>query len=68
MKIQFSSNQQYQLDAIHSVVDLFDGQPLAGGPFEFRFESLTGHLRRYYKISRLFSTETKLPRALSWNP
>lgn len=42
MKIQFSSNQQYQLDGIRSVVDLFDGQPLAGGPFEFRFESLTG--------------------------
>lgn len=42
MKIQFSSNQQYQLDAIGAMVDLFEGQPLAGGPFEFRFESLTG--------------------------
>lgn len=42
MKIQFSSNQQYQLDAIRAVIDIFDGQPLAGGPFEFRFDSLTG--------------------------
>lgn len=42
MKIQFSGNQPYQLEAIRSVVDLFEGQPLAGGPFEFRFESVTG--------------------------
>ncbi len=42
MKIQFSGNQQYQLDAIQATVDLFEGQPLAGGAFEFRYESLTG--------------------------
>src|ERR1022692_213958 len=42
MKIQFSGNQPYQLEAIRSVVDLFEGQPLAGGPFEFRFESVIG--------------------------
>ena len=35
-------NQQSQLDAIQAAVDLFEGQPLAGGPFEFRYESLTG--------------------------
>ncbi|MCK4622974.1 MAG: DEAD/DEAH box helicase family protein [Desulfuromonadales bacterium] len=35
MKIKFDSNQQYQLDAIDAVVDLFDGQPLAAGEFEF---------------------------------
>src|ERR1035437_1506127 len=28
MKIQFDAKQQYQLDAVASVVDLFDGQPL----------------------------------------
>ena len=27
MKLQFESNQQYQLDAINAVVDIFDGQP-----------------------------------------
>ena len=34
MKIQFDSQQQYQLDAVNTVVDVFDGQPLAGGQFE----------------------------------
>jgi type III restriction enzyme len=28
MKIQFDAQQQYQLDAVASIVDLFDGQPL----------------------------------------
>ena len=42
MKIQFSGNQPYQLDAIQATVDLFEGQPLAGGALEFRYESLTG--------------------------
>ena len=35
MKIKFDSNQEYQLDAINAVVDLFDGQPRAAGQFEF---------------------------------
>jgi len=34
MKIQFDGQQQYQLDAVNAVVDVFDGQPLAGGQFE----------------------------------
>ena len=34
MKIKFERNQQYQLDAIHAVVDIFDGQPYAAGQFE----------------------------------
>ncbi|MFW5884783.1 MAG: DEAD/DEAH box helicase family protein [Patescibacteria group bacterium] len=34
MKLQFDSNQQYQLDAINSVVNLFEGQPLNKGDFE----------------------------------
>jgi len=31
MELQFSANQQYQLDAIRSVVDLFEGQPQTAG-------------------------------------
>lgn len=34
MKIQFDGQQQYQLDAVNAVLDLFDGQPLAQGQFE----------------------------------
>ena len=31
MQLQFSANQQYQLDAIKSVLDLFTGQPVGDG-------------------------------------
>jgi len=34
MKIKFDASQQYQLDAIQAVVDLFNGQPMAGRDFE----------------------------------
>ncbi|HXI01237.1 MAG TPA: DEAD/DEAH box helicase family protein [Sphingobacteriaceae bacterium] len=35
MKLHFDSNQEYQLDAIKSVTDIFEGQPLSGNDFEF---------------------------------
>ena len=35
MKLHFDSNQPYQLDAIKSITDIFEGQPLNGGDFEF---------------------------------
>ncbi|ABO49060.1 type III restriction enzyme, res subunit [Desulforamulus reducens MI-1] len=34
MKIKFDSNQQYQLDAIQAIVDVFKGQPRSQGKFE----------------------------------
>ncbi|MCC7162477.1 MAG: DEAD/DEAH box helicase family protein [Anaerolineae bacterium] len=37
MKLQFDSTQQYQLDAISAIVDLFEGQPLAKGVYEISF-------------------------------
>lgn len=44
MKIQFDSNQQYQLDAIQVMVEIFDGQPLARGEYEIRFDAAGGDL------------------------
>lgn len=35
MKLHFDPNQDFQLNAIQSVVDLFEGQPLNKGDFEF---------------------------------
>ena len=35
MKLQFDKNQQYQLDAIQAVIDLFEGQDLNTSDFEF---------------------------------
>lgn len=35
MKLHFDSNQEYQLEAIKSITDIFEGQPLNGGDFEF---------------------------------
>ena len=35
MKLHFDPNQQYQLDAVKSIVNIFDGQPLNQGDFGF---------------------------------
>ncbi|MCY7333769.1 MAG: DEAD/DEAH box helicase family protein [Pseudanabaena sp. CAN_BIN31] len=37
MKLQFSATQDYQLQAVKSVIDLFEGQPLAKGDFKISF-------------------------------
>jgi type III restriction enzyme len=39
MKIRFDGSQQYQLDAIDAVLDVFEGQPLASGAFEIRLDT-----------------------------
>ena len=35
LKLQFDPNQEYQAQAIKSITDLFEGQPLSQGDFEF---------------------------------
>lgn len=45
MKLKFDPNQQYQLDAINSVVDLFEGQPLAQSDFEIHIEKSYGQMQ-----------------------
>ena len=44
MKFQFDAQQQYQLDAIRAVVDLFTGQPAAAGTFEWQPDVFGGDL------------------------
>ena len=44
MKIQFDANQQYQLEAIQSIVDVFAGQPKAQGQFEINLSGMVGGL------------------------
>ncbi|MEX1133367.1 MAG: DEAD/DEAH box helicase family protein [Acidimicrobiia bacterium] len=44
MEIRFDANQEYQLDAVAAVVDLFDGQPLAATESETLFEPIGGEL------------------------
>jgi len=38
MKLKFDPNQQFQLDAINSIVDIFDGQPLNKGNYDITIE------------------------------
>ena len=44
MKFQYDAQQQYQLDAIRAVVDLFTGQPAAAGTFEWQPDIFGGDL------------------------
>ncbi len=39
MKLHFDSNQEYQLAAIKSITDIFEGQPLSTNDFEFSITS-----------------------------
>ena len=44
MKIQFDSQQEFQLDAIRSVVEVFAGQPLARASLQWQTDALGGEL------------------------
>lgn len=44
MKIKFDSHQQYQLDAINAIVNIFEGQPRAQGQFELNLTGDSGVL------------------------
>jgi len=39
LKLHFDPNQQFQIDAINSIVGIFEGQPLNTGDFSFTIES-----------------------------
>src|SRR5579862_814229 len=44
MKLQFDSHQDFQLQAIQSIVDLFEGQPLSKGDYEFSLSAAEGSI------------------------
>lgn len=46
MKLKFDPNLDYQLDAIQSVVDIFDGQPLGQGEFEISLNDQVGFIEQ----------------------
>src|SRR5690625_1063441 len=46
MKLKFDANLDYQLDAIQSVVDIFDGQPLGQGEYEISLNDQVGFIEQ----------------------
>lgn len=44
MKLQFSPNQDFQLQAMQSTLDIFEGQPLSKSEFEFSLAQAEGSL------------------------
>ncbi len=42
MQFKFDPNQEFQLEAIHSLTNLFDGQPLNGQQFEIEIKDKNG--------------------------
>jgi type III restriction enzyme len=60
MKLHFDSNQEYQLEAIRAVSDIFEGQPLSGGDFEFSLTETGSLLSENGVGNRLTLTEEQI--------
>ena len=60
MKLHFDSNQEYQLDAIKSITDIFEGQPLSGGDFEFSVKQAGALHSEYGFGNRLTLSEDQI--------
>jgi type III restriction enzyme len=46
MKLKFDANLDYQKEAIHSVVDIFDGQPLGQAEYEISLNDQVGFIEQ----------------------
>ena len=60
MKLHFDSNQEYQIEAIRAITDLFEGQPLSGGDFEFSLTSTGALLSENGVGNKLTLTEEQI--------
>lgn len=60
MKLYFDSNQEYQIEAIKAVADIFEGQPLSGGDFEFSLTQTGALLSENGVGNRLTLTEDQI--------
>src|SRR3989338_7789373 len=60
MKLHFDSNQEYQIEAIRAVTDMFEGQPLSGGDFEFSLTATGVLLSENGVGNRLALTEEQI--------
>lgn len=60
MKLHFDPNQQFQIDAIQSIVNIFEGQPLNRGDFDFSFNSENYLFQEGGIGNRLFITEEQV--------
>lgn len=60
MKLHFDSNQEYQLEAIKAVTDVFEGQPLSGGDFEFSLSNTGSFLSEIGVANSLRLTEEQI--------
>jgi len=60
MKLHFDSNQEYQIEAIRAVTDIFEGQPLSGGDFEFSMTETGDLLSENGVGNRLTLTEEQI--------
>jgi len=60
MKLHFDTNQEYQIEAIRAVTDIFEGQPLSGGDFEFSLTETGALLSENCLGNKLTLTEEQI--------
>ena len=60
MKLHFDSNQEYQIEAIRAITDIFEGQPLSSGDFEFSLTATGALLSENGVGNRLTLTEEQI--------
>jgi len=60
MKLQFDPNQEYQLDAINAIINIFEGQPLKAGDLEFDFDDTAVNFSQEGVGNRVVLTEEQI--------